>query len=54
MMKKFENPEMNISLFDAEVVTVDSALTQAQQSLAGIDSVDTAVWDEVGDWDFTI
>lgn len=53
-MKKFENPEMNISLFDVEVVTVDSALAQAQSSLEGIDSVDTAVWDEAGDWDFTI
>jgi hypothetical protein len=52
-MKKFENPEMNISLFDVEVVTVDSALTQAQQSLAGIDSADTAVWDTDGDWTIT-
>jgi len=51
-MKKFENPEMNISLFDVEVVTIDSALTQAQQSLAGAD-YDTAVWDTDGDWTVT-
>ena len=47
-MKKYENPEINISLFDIEVATTDSATTKALEDLnavTGIKKVDSTTWE---------
>ena len=53
-MKKFELPEMNISIFDAESVTMLSATGKAEKALiaAGVDeaNVEVTAW---SDWKVT-
>ncbi len=52
-MKRFELPEMNISMFDAESVTMLSATGNAQKALdaAGVSSTDVTSWED--DWTIT-
>ena len=53
-MKKFELPEMNISMFDAESVTMLSGTGKAKEALeaANVDSTDVTSW-ESSDWTIT-
>ena len=54
-MKKYENPEINISLFDINVATTDSAMTKATEALNGVEGltkVDSAQWG-TDDWKIT-
>lgn len=47
-MKKYENPEINISLFDIEVATDASATANAIEALnavTGIKKVDSTTWE---------
>ena len=39
-MKKFEIPEMNISMFDAESVTMVSSVTKARNALEATGEID--------------
>lgn len=48
-MKKYENPEITITMFDSESVLCDSALSKAKAALEGdgtVNSVSTASWDK--------
>ncbi len=56
-MKKFENPMISISMFDASVATGDSAQTQAINAITGNDTVDVKSigrvnWNDASDWTF--
>ena len=50
-MKKFELPEMNISMFDVESITMASGVTQAIESLDGANSIEVTEW--ATDWEIT-
>lgn len=48
-MKKYENPEITITMFDSESVLCDSALSKARAALeedTTVQSVSTASWDQ--------
>ena len=50
-MKRFELPEMNISMFDAESVTMLSATGKAMEALEGsVTSTEVTQW---SDWTIT-
>lgn len=50
-MKKFELPEMNISMFDVESITMASGVTQAIESLNGSSDIEVTEWTK--DWEIT-
>lgn len=50
-MKKYENPEITITMFDSESVLCDSALSQAKSALeqdTAVQSVSDSNW--ANDW----
>lgn len=54
-MKKFEIPEITISMFDKTVATDDSAVGKAKAALAGTDGgqvtqIGQAAWGSAQDW----
>lgn len=54
-MKKFENPMINILMFDASVAMGDSATTQAIAAIQGSDApgtvtIDRVSWNNDSDW----
>lgn len=54
-MKKFENPMISISMFDASVATGDSATTKAISAITGDGSTPVTKIDRVNwadDWTF--
>ena len=55
-MKKFEIPEMNISMFDAESVTMLSATGNAKKALqdASVNSTDVTSWANETDWEVVL
>ena len=53
-MKRFELPEMNISMFDAESVTMASGTGNAKaaiDALNEVNSVDAVSWNNASDWE---
>lgn len=57
-MKKFENPMINILMFDASVAMGDSAIAKATEAIGGkfesgaTVTIDTVDWGTDSDWTF--